>query len=123
MHNTPALGGKAHETNRLYMHPDDASEVGLGEGDLAEIGTQHGSVHAPVQITDDVMRYAVALPPGWGHRDSGLAYASAHRAGVNVNALAGDGAGNTERLSGMAQLTAVPGRVKRADAPDRSEES
>ena len=123
MHNTPALGGKAHETNRLYMHPDDASEAGLREGDLAEVGTEHGRVHAPVQITEDVMRYAVALPHGWGHRDSGLAYASAHRAGVNVNALAGDGASNTERLSGMAQLTAFPVHVKRAAAPEGSEEN
>jgi anaerobic selenocysteine-containing dehydrogenase len=122
MHNTPALGGKAHTTNRLYMHPDDASEAGLQEGDLAEIGTEHGSVQAPVQISGDIMRYAVALPHGWGHRDSGLAYASAHRAGVNVNALAGDGARNTERLSGMAQLTAFPVRVKPVGPSDRSEE-
>jgi anaerobic selenocysteine-containing dehydrogenase len=122
MHNTPALGGKAHQTNRLYMHPDDASEAGLHQGDLAEIRTDHGSVRAPVQISDDMMRYAVALPHGWGHRDSGLAYASAHRAGVNVNALAGDGVRNTERLSGMAQLTAFPVRVKRADGAEQSEE-
>ena len=54
--------------------------------------------------------------------DSGLQYASAHRAGVNVNALAGDGAENTERLSGMAQLTAFPVQVKPADTTDRSEE-
>ena len=122
MHNTPALGGKAHQTNRLYMHPDDASEAGLREGDLAEVGTDHGSVRAPVQISDDVMRHVVALPHGWGHRDSGLAYASAHRAGVNVNALVGDGAKNTEKLSGMAHLTAFPVRVKPVGAPDRSEE-
>jgi anaerobic selenocysteine-containing dehydrogenase len=122
MHNTPALGGKAHQTNRLYMHPDDASEAGLHQGDLAEVRTDHGSVRAPVQISDDMMRYAVALPHGWGHRDSGLAYASAHRAGVNVNALAGDGVRNTERLSGMAQLTAFPVRVKRADGAEQSEE-
>jgi anaerobic selenocysteine-containing dehydrogenase len=122
MHNTPALGGKAHTTNRLYMHPDDASEAGLRQGDLAEIGTEQGSVQAPVHISDDIMRYVVALPHGWGHQDSGLAYASAHRAGVNVNALAGDGARHTERLSGMAQLTAFPVRVKPVGAPERSEE-
>jgi anaerobic selenocysteine-containing dehydrogenase len=122
MHNTPALGGKAHQANRLYMHPDDASEAGLRDGDLAEVRTEHGSVQAPVQISDDVMRYVVALPHGWGHRDSGLAYASTHRAGVNVNALAGDGVRSTERLSGMAQLTAFPVQVTRADAPDQSEE-
>jgi formate dehydrogenase len=122
MHNTPALGGKAHTTNRLYMHPDDALEAGLREGDLAEVGTEHGSVQAPVQISDDLMRYVVALPHGWGHQESGLAYASAHRAGVNVNALAGDGARHTERLSGMAQLTAFPVRVKPVGAPDQSEE-
>jgi anaerobic selenocysteine-containing dehydrogenase len=122
MHNTPALGGKAHTTNRLYMHPDDAVEAGLREGELAEIATEHGNVQAPVQISDDMMRYVVALPHGWGHRDSGLAYASEHRAGVNVNALAGDGARNTERLSGMAQLTALPVRVKPVGPSDRSEE-
>jgi anaerobic selenocysteine-containing dehydrogenase len=122
MHNAPALGGQAHQTNRLYMHPDDASEAGLGEGDLAEVGTDHGSVQVPVQITDDLMRYVVALPHGWGHRDSGLAYAKAHRAGVNVNRLAGDGAHNTERLSGMAHLTALPVRVKPVGTPNRSKE-
>jgi anaerobic selenocysteine-containing dehydrogenase len=122
MHNAPALGGQAHQTNRLYMHPDDASEAGLGDGDLAELGTDHGSLQVPVQITDEVMRYVVALPHGWGHRDSGLAYARAHRAGVNVNALAGDGASNTERLSGMAHLTAFPVRVKPVGTPKRSEE-
>ncbi|MBW2720045.1 MAG: molybdopterin-dependent oxidoreductase, partial [Deltaproteobacteria bacterium] len=122
MHNAPALGGQAHQTNRLYMHPDDASEAGLGEGDLAEVGTDHGSVQVPVQITDDLMRYVVALPHGWGHRDSGLAYAKAHRAGVNVNRLAGDGAHNTERLSGMAHLTAFPVRVKPVGTPNRSKE-
>ena len=123
MHNMPALGGKAHDTNKLYMHPDDASEAGLSDGDLAEVGTEHGSVQAPVQISDDMMRYAVALPHGWGHQESGLDYARKHRAGVNVNALAGDGARNTERLSGMAQLTALPVRVRRADTPDQLEES
>ena len=122
MHNTPALGGKAHQTNRLYMHPDDASEAGLRDGDLAQVRTEHGSVQAPVQISDDVMRYVVALPHGWGHRDSGLAYASTHRAGVNVNALAGDGVRSTEKLSGMAQLTAFPVQVTRADGSDQSEE-
>jgi anaerobic selenocysteine-containing dehydrogenase len=122
MHNTPALGGKAHTTNRLYMHPDDAAKAGLREGELAEVATEHGNVQAPVQISDDMMRYVVALPHGWGHRDSGLAYASEHRAGVNVNALAGDGARNTERLSGMAQLTALPIRVKPVGPSDRSEE-
>jgi anaerobic selenocysteine-containing dehydrogenase len=122
MHNTPALGGKAHQTNRLYMHPDDAAEAGLSDGDFAQVRTDHGSLQAPVQITDDVMRYVVALPHGWGHRDSGLAYAREHRAGVNVNALAGDGANNTERLSGMAQLTAFPVRVTPVGTPDHSEE-
>jgi len=122
MHNIPALGGKTQETNRLYMHPDDASDAGLRDGDLAEVGSEHGAARAPVQISDDLMRYVVALPHGWGHQDSGLEYASAHRAGVNVNALAGDGARNTERLSGMAQLTAFPVRVKRADVPEQSEE-
>lgn len=122
MHNSPALGGKSQETNRLYMHPEDAAEAGLEDGELAEIGTEHGSVRAPVQISDDLMRYVVALPHGWGHRESGLAYASAHRAGVNVNRIAGDGANNTEKLSGMARLTAFPVRVTRADAPEASEE-
>ncbi|MFW2390301.1 MAG: molybdopterin dinucleotide binding domain-containing protein, partial [Polyangiales bacterium] len=100
----------------------DASEAGLSDGDIAEIGTEHGTVRAPVQISDDLMRHVVALPHGWGHRDSGLAYASVHRVGVNVNALAGDGVNNTEKLSGMAQLTAFPVRVRRADGPWQAEE-
>ena len=121
MHNAPALM-TGRDRCTLLVHPDDAKRLGIADGRRARVRSQSGELVVPVEVSDEMLTGVVSLPHGWGHRDSGLAYASAHRAGVNVNALAGDGASNTERLSGMAQLTAFPVRVKPVGTPDRSEE-
>lgn len=94
-------------TNYLYLHPEDAGQANLVDGDEAQVSSAFGSLRIPVRVSDEMMPRTVAIPHGWGHqRADGLKIAS-ERAGVNVNWLAGDGPQNTERLSGMSHLSGI----------------
>jgi hypothetical protein len=61
----------------------------------------------PVQLTDEMMVGAVALPHGWGHQAAdGLSVAS-KTTGANANLLAADGPDALEYFSGMAKLNGI----------------
>lgn len=111
MHNAPLLmrGGREQP---LRMHPLDAEEAGVGDGDTVRLSSKSGSVEVAVLVTDEMTPGAVALPHGWGHRGGGWRLANAH-AGVNVNALASGDPGDLERLAGMAFLNGIPVSVER----------
>lgn len=95
------------DTNYLYVHPEDASRLGLVEGGLADVSTDTARVRVPVRTSGDLMLGTVALPHGWGHQHAkGMRVASKTR-GVNVNVLAADGPDRLERVSGMAHLTGL----------------
>ncbi|MEI5521518.1 molybdopterin oxidoreductase family protein [Streptomyces brasiliscabiei] len=106
LHNIPALTGG---TNRctLHIHPDDASRLGLTDGDAVRIKGAGGEVTAPVEVTDVVRRGVVSLPHGWGHDRPGTRMShAALDPGVNVNQLL-DGS-LLDPLSGNAVLNGIP---------------
>ncbi|WP_020139342.1 molybdopterin oxidoreductase family protein [Streptomyces sp. 351MFTsu5.1] len=106
MHNVPALTGG---TNRctLHIHPEDAQDLRLVDGQLVGIKGAGGAVTAPVEITDTVRRGVVSLPHGWGHDRPGTRLRhAAQDPGVNVNQLL-DGT-LLDPLSGNAVLNGVP---------------
>jgi anaerobic selenocysteine-containing dehydrogenase len=115
MHNSALLmrGGRTHA---LRIHPDDAEQAGLAEGDEATLTSASGSLEVPVLITDEMTPGTVALPHGWGHR-GGWRLAN-EAGGVNVNQLAPSEPESLERLAGMAHLTGIPVRVEPA-SPER----
>jgi anaerobic selenocysteine-containing dehydrogenase len=120
-HNLEDFVRKDRGTNHLYMHPSDAAERSLGEGDLADVSSATATVRVPVRLLSELMPGTVALPHGWGHqRARGLSVAS-KTSGVNANLLAADGPDRLEHVSGMAQLTGivvdvVPARAARDTA-------
>jgi anaerobic selenocysteine-containing dehydrogenase len=74
---------------------------------VVEVRSNVASVRLPVQLTDEMMVGAVALPHGWGHQAAdGLSVAS-KTTGVNVNLLASDGPDELEYFSGMAKLNGI----------------
>ena len=102
------------QTNRLYMHPIDAEQRGLVDGDLVDVSNEAGAVRLPVELLADLMPGVVAMPHGWGHQAAkGLSVAS-QTAGVNVNLLASSGLEHIEKVSGMSRLTGIPVEVKAA---------
>ncbi len=107
MHNFPRFVDGKRSTNYLYMNPEDGGRVGVESGAMVEVRSSVASVRLPVQLTDEMMVGAVALPHGWGHQAAdGLSVAS-QTTGVNVNLLAADGPDELEYFSGMAKLNGI----------------
>jgi anaerobic selenocysteine-containing dehydrogenase len=106
MHNVPKLvSGKPRCT--LMLHPEDARERGLADGQLARVRSRVGEVSVPVELTEDVMRGVVSLPHGYGHKRAGVrASVAVEHAGVSLNDLTDDQA--VDALSGNAAFSGVP---------------
>jgi formate dehydrogenase len=119
MHNAPLLmrGGRTHA---LRVHPDDAAEHGLTDGEPARIESRHGSLEVPVKVTDEMTPGTVALPHGWGHR-GGWRLAN-ENAGANYNLLTSAEPEDLEPLAGMTFLNGIAVRLEPvvAGAPQAS---
>ena len=116
-HNIAEFVDKDRTTNYLYIHPEDATRIGLTDGSLADVSTAAATVRIPVRILKDLMPGTVAIPHGWGHQHAtGLSVAK-QTTGVNVNLLALDGPENLESVSGMAHLSGFNVDVEPAKGP------
>jgi len=120
LHNHPRFVEGRRSTNYLYMHPQDGRKAGVESGVMVEVRSGVASVRVPVQLTDEMMPGAVALPHGWGHQAAdGLSVAS-RTTGANVNLLAADGPDELEYFSGMAKLNGIWVEVTPVDQPEES---
>ena len=70
----------------ILMNPDDAASRGLADGDIVCVASAVGRIEVPVDVTADIRAGTVAIPHGWGHRDTGWRHADT-LAGANVNEL------------------------------------
>lgn len=61
--NGGARSMKGEGEQRLFLHPGDARERGLAEGEPVRIRTRRGSIVRPLRVTEDVPR-GVAIIPG-----------------------------------------------------------
>lgn len=111
MHNLPTLA-KGPQRCTVLIHPRDAADHGLLEGDTVELRSATGSVQAPVELCADMMRGVLSLPHGWGHDLSGTRLqVASERPGANLNALLDDAV--RDPLSGNAVLSGVAVRMRR----------
>lgn len=121
MHNVDRFVSGVRSRNYLYINPRDAAERGLADGAMCQVRSDTGHVEVKVQLTDELMPGAVALPHGWGHQQaSGLTVASRTQ-GVNANLLSPDGSASVEALAGMTQLTAILVEVSAVHADKTAE--
>ncbi|MEY4765739.1 MAG: hypothetical protein RI907_2412 [Pseudomonadota bacterium] len=106
MHNSPRLvSGKPRCT--LMMHPTDAAERSLADGQTVRVRSRTGDIEVPLQVTDHIRAGVVSLPHGWGHGREGVALRVAREhAGVSINDLTDDRV--TERVAANAAFSAVP---------------
>jgi len=70
----------------MLIHPHDAADRDLLEGQTVSVRSSVGSVNVPVEISEEMMPGVVSIPHGWGHARPGvkLEVASAH-AGESIN--------------------------------------
>ena len=66
-----ALRARAPEP-LLYLHPDDAAEAGIADGQPAIAETAQGQVRMKVAIRDDMQKGLVRVPHGWWLPEVGL---------------------------------------------------
>jgi menaquinone reductase, molybdopterin-binding-like subunit len=51
----------------VEINPQTASKLGIGDGDMVEIASAHGSIHAPAVISPGIAPDVIAMPAGQGH--------------------------------------------------------
>ena len=112
MHNSKRLARK-DRTQKLRIHPQDASAAGLQNGDRALVTSPAAAVEVTVEITDDMFPGNVALPHGWGHSGGGGWHHANALGGVNSNTLASPYDGCVEPLAAMSVLNGIPVSVNR----------
>jgi anaerobic selenocysteine-containing dehydrogenase len=90
----------------LLMHPDDASALGLADGQNVVVTTEAGSEDTEVEVTDKARPGQVIMPHGFGLVHAGQKY------GANVNRLTKNS--NRDPLAGTPLHRFVPCRVTAA---------
>ncbi len=99
-----AKGGR---TNPLWMHPRDALDRGLTEGQWVIVRNAHGELRAELALDANLRPGVVAMSHGFGNeRTSGMPVAQV-KPGVNVNRLSPSGPGSFDPVGGMAHLTGI----------------
>jgi anaerobic selenocysteine-containing dehydrogenase len=106
MHNIPLLAKGSNQCT-LWLSPQDASRVGISDGDEVSVASDVASVVVTVEVTDVVSDGVVSLPHGWGHLVPGTwGPVAMAQPGVNSNLLTpSDG---LDELSGTAVLNGIP---------------
>ncbi len=73
------------------MHPSDAAQRQLAQGQTVVVRSRVGAVEAPLEITDEMMPGVVSIPHGWGHDRLGIQLEVAQQhAGASINDLTDD---------------------------------
>lgn len=114
LHNSRRLV-KGPDRCTLMMHPEDARQRGITDGQAIAIQSDVTVIETTAEITDDMMQGVVSLPHGWGHNRDGLSWkTAAEHAGVSFNDLVG-----TQRfdvLTGNAVLNGIAVSVTAKEA-------
>ncbi|ABC63263.1 molybdopterin oxidoreductase family protein [Erythrobacter litoralis] len=114
LHNSKRLV-KGPDRCTLMMHPDDAAERGLADGEMASVASRVGEVEIAVEVTEDIMPGVVSIPHGWGHHRKGVSWqTAADHAGVSLNDLTDPE--RYDRLTGNAVLNGTPVTVAKVEA-------
>jgi anaerobic selenocysteine-containing dehydrogenase len=98
LRNLPELRKKAPEAV-VEIHPQDAEQYGIGDGDTVIAESLRGSIELRAQVTEDIMQGVIQIPYGWAE--------------ANVNVLTDDAPACKE--SGYPSLKSILCRVKRKE--------
>ena len=111
MHNAPKLmAGARRHTARI--HPEDAARAGIVDGGHVRVISKTNAINLTAELTDEMVRGAIAIPHGWGH-DGGWTLAQRNH-GANANLLASTELQDIDKLSGTPLLDGIPVRIEAA---------
>ncbi|GIX04884.1 MAG: nitrate reductase catalytic subunit [Planctomycetaceae bacterium] len=93
----------------LELHPDDAREMGVNDGDLLQISSRRGTVQLPARVTSAVTRGLVFAPFHWG---------DAHAPGQAVNYLTISATGRVAKQPELKFCAVNVEKVRCLNPPD-----
>ena len=114
-HNIPALADKL-KGNWATLHPDDAQEAGVTDGDRVRVISATGEVEIEAVVSDSVRPGVVMIHQFFGHTYESGMQTSRKRPGVNVNQLHDDRV--RDQFTGMPVYNGTPCRVEPAERGD-----
>lgn len=104
LHNVDRLVRSQKPT--LQIHPDDAAERGLDDGDRGLLSNRFGAIEVEVETDAGHLRGTVSYPHCFGHGRGG--WQRANRAGgANINILLGHGPDVVEAISGTTLMDGI----------------
>lgn len=103
---------RGRRVGTLVMHPEDAADLDLVDGQQVQVSTEAGSVSAELQLSASIRRGVVAMPHGFGLDYEG------QTVGANVNRLTKST--HRDPVAGTPLHRYIRCRVDRAPVADRS---
>ncbi len=64
----PGLHPGRRRGNQVVMHPEDAAELGIADGDLVRVSSSVGSIGIRAELSEQPRRGVVIMEHGWGSR-------------------------------------------------------
>jgi anaerobic selenocysteine-containing dehydrogenase len=110
--NGPSFVRGRRDRNYLTINPEDARRLGLQDRRWAVVSTERGSIRLTVEISEEMMPGAAAIPFGWGQQEADGLQVARHAGGANVNLLTPSGPEHVDPVSGMAHLTGIPVEIR-----------
>jgi anaerobic selenocysteine-containing dehydrogenase len=105
-----------HPYNPCFAHPDDLTELGLAPGQLVEVASSHGAIHAVVEVDRTLRPGVVSMTHAFGGTPG--ADDDPRRRGANPTRLLSLDA-DTQTINRMPRMSAVPVRLTVIPSGDR----
>lgn len=105
LHNVDKLTS-GDRRQRVRIHPDDAAEAGVADGEEVEVVSARATIRLPVRVTDEIGPGVAAVNHAWGHEGGWRRAVAA--GGAAVNSLLPDDPCQIDRASGQAFVNGVP---------------
>ena len=91
----------------LQLHPEDAEQLKIENGQTVTVKSSTGSVQMPAEVSDEMRPGVVSIPQGWGHNHSDTAMSiAAKQPGISINSLTD--ANRIDELTGNAAFNGTP---------------
>jgi len=100
---------KKGTTNPAYMHPEDLSALGIGDGDIVQISSRHGQILGVAAQAPDVKRGVISMAHAWGGLPGNEG--EVRSIGSSTNRLLSNER-EFDPITGMARQSAIPVNVR-----------
>ncbi len=103
----------------LYLHPDDAAEQQVAEGEWVDVETPQGRVRLQATIRDDMPRGLLRVPHGWWKPETPAGGDQLSGAWLHADAqICPDDEDHLDREQGIPHFKGLPARIRKRPEPE-----